>query len=405
MLLKNARYLGNDWLFRKADIRVDGKTIASIQSHIEPLLGEEVIDCSSYLLYPALADNHVHTPDTLLRGLFAGKSLESWCDDTVQGQLEQRLFDFIDASVGSEEFRILTLHAYLQYLKSGVAFIVETGQADESSSALEACIEEIGLKALVDWYDVLADDPSKGDRILRGIHLPEEEDLDRNSFEDTCRLFAESGRMLMTHCLETDFRRDEVLRKFGMSTVELLNTYGMLGERTILFHCIKTTQQDRELLAESKSLIVHCPTSAPGMDLCDLQDRSARIMLGTDFINHDMWETMRRAYATCLDERAVWAMATNSACPALYQGVIQEGKCADVLFIKDDLGLSPLIQCSGFSNTAYNTLMYTRPELIDSVMIDGKFVIRNGRCTTVDEDSLNASYRRIMHRVFGTDLV
>ncbi|MDX9824408.1 MAG: hypothetical protein RBU26_05655, partial [Sphaerochaeta sp.] len=58
----------------------------------------------------------------------------------------------------------------------------------------------------------------------------------------------------------------------------------------------------------------------------------------------------------------------------------------------------------GFSNTAYNTLMHTRAELIDSVMVDGKFVIRNGTCTTVDEAALEKAYAEILRRVYASHL-
>jgi hypothetical protein len=53
------------------------------------------------------------------------------------------LFEYLDNSVGTPAFETLVLYAYLQYVKSGVGFIVETGQADESSGILEACAEKL----------------------------------------------------------------------------------------------------------------------------------------------------------------------------------------------------------------------------------------------------------------------
>src|SRR5574344_2896846 len=170
MLLTNTRYLDETFHLRQADIRITGATIKQIEPHLDPLEGEEVCDCSSYLLYPGLIDAHIHTPDTLLRGLFCDKSLHHWCDDSEQGSLQQRLFNYLDESVPTETFIILVQYAYLRYLKTGVVCIVETGQADFSCRILETTAQETGIKALVDWYD---ETPNKGpvaDTIKRGTH-------------------------------------------------------------------------------------------------------------------------------------------------------------------------------------------------------------------------------------------
>ncbi len=416
MLITNTRYLGSDFELHQADIRIEDSLIVALENNLKPLADEEVIDCSSHLIYPALSDCHTHSPDTLFRGLFSDKSLHRWCDETVQGRLQQQLFDYTDQAVHTSDFPILVLYAYLQYLKAGVACIVETGQADESSQALEACADQIGIKALVDWYDEVPSHEAAAS-LRRGTHLPEEEELEQDGLVRTIERVRKTGWPLMTHCLETAFRRKETLRKFGLSTVELLAKHNLLTDQTILFHCIETTQQDRDLLAASKALLVHCPVSnrisgAREMALSDLLDKHARIGLGTDFLTHDIWEVMRTTYAElkqsdkaeCYDAKTVWKLATTSPCPEIYQGRIEVGMPADLLLVRNTSALSPLVQTKGFSNVAYNTLMHTRADFIDSVMVGGKFVIKNGRCTTVDEEAVECAYREILSRVYGSHL-
>lgn len=418
MLLTNTHYLGGDFELHQADIRIEGSLIVAIEKRLQRKAAEEVIDCSAYLLYPALADCHTHTPDTLLRGLFSDKPLHSWCDDTVQGRLQQQLFEYTDNAVNTPDFRILVLYGYLQYLKAGVACIVETGQADFSSQALETCAHEIGLKTLVDWYDEAPKEALVSTSIARGTHLPEEEELEQDSLISTIERFQATDWPLMTHCLETEFRKSESLRKFGLSTVALLACHNLLNERTILFHCIETTESDRALLASSQALLVHCPisnriSSAHEMALSDLLERGARIGLGTDYLTHDIWEVMRTTYAELkqsgkperYDAKTVWKLATTSPCPTIYNGNIAVGNRADLLFVRKALQLSPLLQTEGFSNTAYNTLIHTRADLIDSVMVDGNFVIKEGVCTTVDEAALEHAYREILQRLYGSMLV
>ena len=418
MLLTNTRYLDETFHLRQADIRITGATIEQIEPHLEPVEGEEVCDCSSYLLYPGLIDAHIHTPDTLLRGLFCDKSLHQWCDDSEQGSLQQRLFTYLDESVPTETFITLVQYAYLRYLKTGVVCIVETGQADFSCQILETTAQETGIKALVDWYD---ETPNKGpvaDTIKRGTHLPEEEDLDQAGLEATKARVAAGQGPLMTHCLETLFRRQEALRKFGISTVKLLNREGLLGKDTLLFHCIETDEEDKQLLCESQAYLVHCPVSnqlcSEGtMALEQLLEAGARIGLGTDFLTHDIWEVLRTTYRELKmgshPERwkaeHVWKLATSSPVPELYQGCIKEGNSADLLFIEDSLDLSPLVELPTFSNAAFNTLTYTRNEHIRQVMVNGKWVIRQGKSVLLDEERLEARYRSCLAEVFSKELI
>jgi 5-methylthioadenosine/S-adenosylhomocysteine deaminase len=389
-----------------------------IEPHLAPLEGEEVFDCASHLLYPGLIDAHVHTPDTLLRGLFCDKSLHQWCDESEQGKLQQRLFDYLDESVPSKAFSTLVQYAYLQYLKTGVVCIVETGQADFSCKALERAAQETGIKALVDWYDEKPSAALLSDTLRRGTHLPEEEDLDLAGFNAAKERVSAGQGPLMTHCLETTFRRQEILRKFGLSTVALLAREGMLNANTILFHCIETDEKDKHLLCESQAYVVHCPVSNQlcsegSMALEQLLEGQARIGLGTDFLTHDIWEVMRTTYRELKmsghpqrwTAEHVWKLATASPIPQLYQGAIKVGNSAALLFINDSLDLSPLVELPSFSNVAFNTLTYTRGEHIREVMVNGQWVIRDRRSCLLDEKALEKQYRALVAEGFAHVLI
>lgn len=418
MLLTNTRYLDETFHLKSADIRISGTKIGMIEPHLEPAVGEEVFDCSSYLLYPGLIDAHVHTPDTLLRGLFCDKSLHQWCDESEQGRLQQRLFDYLDGSVPTDAFRTLVQYAYLRYLKSGVTCIVETGQADSSCQVLEDTAQQAGMKALLDWYEEIPEGSNRSDTIVRGTHLPEEEELDQAGLEAAKERVAAGQGPLMTHCLETTFRRQEALRKFGISTVKLLDREGLLGKDTLLFHCIETDEEDKQLLCESQAYLVHCPVSnqlcSEGtMALGQLLQGGARIGLGTDFLTHDIWEVMRTTYRELkMDSHPerwkaehVWKLATTSPAPQLYQGSIEVGNSADLLFIEDSLSLSPLVELPTFSNVAFNTLTFTRSEHIREVMVNGKWVIRQGKSVLLDEQEIETTYRSLLAEIFSNQLL
>ncbi len=417
MILKRATYLGSDHRLHTQDIRVSGSVISQIQETLEPHEAERIIDCASFIIIPALADCHVHTPDTLLRGAHHDMPLSSWGDDSAQGQLQKKLYDYLDDSVGKDEFKTLVLYSYIQYLRQGVGFIVETGQADNSSSILQECAQQIGLKALVDYYDEDSSQTPATATVSQGIHLPEEEDLTSELLETVRQRCTTDHPYLMTHCLETSWRRSQVQEKFGMSTIELLAKTHMLDNRSILFHCVEASEQDIALLSKHHANVVHCPISnirsgAGNMNLCAMLQQGINITLGTDYLSHDIWETMRTTYGELkqgmrphlYDARTVITMATRNAThiasETSYQGTIEEGSGADLLFLNAHHAISPIIDTPDFSNAVHNLLIYARPDMITHVMVNGKWVIRHKVFVTVDEQEILRQYAEIVNKLF-----
>ncbi len=420
MILKRATYLGADHRLHTQDIRVSGSVISQIQETLEAEEKERIIDCSSFIIVPALADCHVHTPDTLLRGVHRDMSLASWGDESKQGQLQKRLYDYLDSAVGTEEFKTLVLYSYMQYLRQGVGFIVETGQADNSSSILQECALQIGLKALIDYYDEYPPRTPAVGTISQGIHLPEEEDLSLELLEKVREICATDHPFLMTHCLETSSRRAEAVKKFGMSTIELLAKKHMLDKKSILFHCVEASERDIALLATHQANVVHCPVSnirsgSGTMNLCAMLQQNINITLGTDYNSHDIWETMRVTYGELkqgmrphlYDARTVINMATRNAAPIAgetsYQGTIEVGSGADLLFLNAHHAISPIIDSDDFSNVSHNLLIHARPEMITHVMVNGKWVIRHKVFVTIDEQEVLKNYAEVVNRLFPTE--
>lgn len=85
------------------------------------------------------------------------------------------------------------------------------------------------------------------------------------------------------------------------SYTDVYRSCELLGDRTILGHCIHLDEQEIAMLAESRSVVAHCPTSnfflASGiMPLDRLQAAGLRIGLGSDVAGGpelNMWQVMR----------------------------------------------------------------------------------------------------------------
>lgn len=419
MVLQDTRFIGTDHRLHRKDIRIADTKIVQIDDHLHVSAGEEQLDCSDLLVIPALADCHVHSPDTILKGLFNGIDMTDWCDESPLGRLQTSLFDYLDGCVHTPEFRIMVLHAYIQYLHHGVGFIVETGQADDSHRILQSCAEDIGLKAAIDWYDEVPSTPPSCQRLTTTLHLSEEEDLTPESLRDTVSLReANPEKLLMTHCLENTWRLEEVKRKFGISTIRLMHDHHILDERSVLFHCIQVSDEDIELLAQQKANVVCCPVSSIRigegiMPVGKMLARNVKVTLGTDFLDHDMWDCMRFLYSQLSSSEelvtnpaaAVFDMASKNAMQIAqqvgYSGVIAEGAAADLCFLQHDHRFDPLVEQPFHSNALHNILTTGHVSLVQHVMIDGRFVLKDGLCTTVDEGTILSQYEHLLARRFG----
>ena len=190
----------------------------------------------------------------------------------------------------------------------------------------------------------------------------------------------------------------------------------LLNEKSILFHCIQVTEQDIAAIGEAHATVVCCPVStlrgSEGlMPLQRMLAHNVNITIGTDFIQHDIWDSIRCMYTAMSDpefptidrEAAVFAMATSNAGTIFndngYSGLIQLGSSADICCIRHTAELDPLVELSEFSNVLHNVLMQGGKDKVRHLMINGVFVVYDGVCQTVDEEQVVFDYRNLVARL------
>ncbi|HEX8977489.1 MAG TPA: formimidoylglutamate deiminase [Solirubrobacteraceae bacterium] len=107
------------------------------------------------------------------------------------------------------------------------------------------------------------------------------------------------GLVRHVHGAEQARELDECWAEHGCSPIELLADRGYLGPRTSLVHGIHVSERDIQLLAESNTILVTCPTTEgnlgdgtfPGLRY---RDAGVRIAIGTDAqVRIDPFEELR----------------------------------------------------------------------------------------------------------------
>ena len=226
---------------------------------------------------------------------------------------------------------------------------------------------------------------------------------------DSAELARRHGVRLHTHVAETLDEERFCIGRFGRRPVELMEDLGWTGDDVWYAHGIHLSDSEVGRIAGAKTGIAHCPSSNMrlGAGACRVEDLAragARVGLGVDgsASNEDaslvgevhqalLLARVRAAMLgredapRALDSRGAWRLATQGGAECLGRddcGALQAGRCADVAFYRvDDLvhaGVEDVV--AGLALAA--------PARAQTVVVNGRVVVRESRLLTGDEDAI-----------------
>jgi len=225
------------------------------------------------------------------------------------------------------------------------------------------------------------------------------------------RRLAEKLRLpLHIHLSETQWEVNEVMARYRMKPVEYLESLGFLDETVLAAHCVWIEDNEIELLARRKVGVSHCMESnmklASGFaPVVTLLTEGVKVTFGTDGAasNNDLsilseMSTTAKVHKalsnnpTVLDAKTTLLMATRWGADVLglgkKTGSLQKGKRADMITINlRKPHLTPLYNV--YSHIVYAAMASD----IETVMINGKIIVNEGKLCTADEEEIMAKAR------------
>ena len=418
--------------YSTVEVQIAENQISAIAPNLE-VVGTAV-DGQNKLLLPGFVNAHTHSSEMWQRGIIPPIPLELWLAE---------LYDF--APLEPEQVYLSALGTAVETLLSGGTSVVDhlvliPGKEIETIASVVRAYQEIGIRAfigpLIQDESLTAGIPNgeaqrEHETYIRSTEatlalMQEAVDKFHNPSEGVNILVAPTGIQLCSdtlfegcielsdryhlcrhaHLLETKAQKKLAQEKYGCSAVEHLKRIGYLSPRTSLAHCVWLSDDDIAILAETRSTVVHNPLSnlrlgsgiAPilkyrqaGVNVAfgcdgaasnDSQDLLEAIKMGsilhniTDLDYHH-WITPRQSV-----EMASLGGATGLNV-ADELGSLTAGKKADlVLYDLTSLSLLPRTDPIGL-------LILGRPtQAVDSVWVNGKQVVSDGKVTTIDVDAL-----------------
>ena len=387
----------------------------------------ETIDAGGMTAIPGLINAHTHLFQTFMRGLADDKPLLRWLEAAIwPGAL----------AMTEEDFHLAALIGFVENLKCGSTSVLSQHYIQTSTRNMDSVAEAAqrsGIRARLargyadrdPYHPRLQETPEttvrETERLIKRWHSSERIRIEfgplipwgcrADALQNVARLAREWDIGVHIHLSET---RDEVemtRRETGLPPAQWLKSLGVLDERWQLVHCVWLEDEEIELIADAGCAIVHCPVSnmylASGTPrVVEWLNHKIPVALATDGPgsnnSQDMLEVLK--FAACLQKvgtldatallpadvlRMAFAGGATAMGPGSEIGRLAPGALADIVLANlARPHISPVF--SPQSALVYNA----NGNDVDTVIVGGETLVRNGRMTRIDEAALIADCQR-----------
>ena len=412
--------------FQHGAILIDRDRIEKIGPHgtlwaeLEGQPDIDKIDLKGRWVLPGFINTHVHLSQQLARGLGDDVPLLTW--------LHERIWPY-ESSMTEEDSYISSLLCGAEMIRSGVTCFAEAG--GQHLDGMGRAMTELGLRSILARSTM-----DMGEGLPPNWQTTTEEALDvqlehlerwhgraegriqvwfglRTIFNNTDQLILrtkaladEYGVGVHMHVAEVREEVEFARQTRGATTVTHLNDLGVLDRNFLAVHTVWLTDEEIRIFADREVKVSHNPASAMrvlGMaKVPEMIAAGVCVSIGTDgapsnnrmSMVDELWVTsllhkVRLLDPTALPAETILAMATCDGARALLLedqvGSLEAGKKADLVVINPSTpGMLPL------HDPAANMVTSMRAENIESVMVDGQWLMFEQALLTVNEADLLA---------------
>jgi 5-methylthioadenosine/S-adenosylhomocysteine deaminase len=384
----------------------------------------ETVNARRQVAIPGLINGHTHVPMSLFRGIVDDLDLDKW--------LTEYIFPAEARNVDEAFVRAGTRLGLAEMIRGGTTtycdmYYFEDAIADETAKAgVRGVLGETIIDFPVADNKTHAEAMAYAERFVKkwqghplivpalAPHAPYTVSTEHLK---VIRALADKLRApIVTHISETMKEVNDITAQKGMPPLKYLDGIGFLKNDVIAAHVVFPQDGEMDIILRTGLGVVHNPQSnmklASGVaPVPEMLARNVNLGLGTDGAasNNDvnMWEEMDSAAKLhkvfSRDPKVVtaqdaFALATIGSARAVHLekeiGSLEAGKRADIVLVDfDELNQTP------FYNI-YSALVYaTKADDVRSVVIEGKFVMRDRRLLTLNEAQIKRDARAYREKI------
>ena len=427
LLVTNGRLITRDAAqpyFEDGAVVIDGTTIAAVgeAAALKARYPDaEVVDAKGGVIMPGLINAHTHIYSGLARGLAIAGNTPTNFLEVLEGTWWN-----IDRHLTLDGTRASAYATVLDCIRDGVTTIFDHhasfAQIPGSLFAIKDVCQELGIRACL-CYEVSERD---GEEKCRQA-IEENAEFARWAARENNPMIAAmfGGHALFTisdrtfeamvrandgltgfHIHVAEGMNDvyDSLRNYGCRPINRLLYNGLLGEKTVLGHCIHVSPAEMDIIRENGTMVVNNPESNMGnavgcAPVLQMMDKGILVGMGTDAYTHDMLESLKVFLAIQRHNAALpnvgWCEGTrmlfqnNAAIAARYfpqpLGVLKQGAAADVI-VMDYKPFTPFSD----ENIDGHMLFGMCGKNCRTTIINGKVLYQDREFVGIDEERINA---------------
>jgi len=400
----------------------------------EPVLSqlhpeEEVLDAQGQLIMPGNICAHTHFYGAFSRGM------------AIPGEAPKNFYEILaslwwklDKALDEDGVRYSALTLLIDAIKYGTTTIIDHHASpnfiDGSLDVVYHAVKASGLRSSL-CYEVTDRDGQEralagireNVRFIERVEQGEVSPMVKAHFglhasltvsDETLEqcVIENNGRAgFHVHAAEGIVDQEDSLAKHGQRVVERFSDRKVLDEKSILAHGVHLSENEIDLLAQSKSWLTHQPRSnmnnAVGVAPVEkLLQRGVNLCLGNDGFSNAMWQEWFFAYLLQKDHLGdpqamngygVIKIAVNNNSRLATQiweglrvGTIEVGAAADIIFV-DYHAITPL----NAGNLPWHILFGFRDGMVTMTMAGGKVLMKDRKLLFFDEKEIATKSREI----------
>lgn len=433
------------------DILVEGTRITALGPDLAAQAGPgvAVIDAAGRMAVPGFVNAHYHSHDVLAKGLIEGQPLELWSLHSAP----------MGANRSREEVRLRTLLGALECLRSGITTVQDmTNLAPLHEDYVDAVLDayaEAGIRvvcslavrdvapvdtapylrerlppdvqalvgdrasdgrAQLDFIARQIDRRPAGGRLRWALSPSAPQRCTPALLQGIAQLAERRNLPVYTHVYESKWQALHARRNYrdsGGSYIQFLEDLGLLNERLTIVHGVWLSPEEIDRVAARGAAVAlntlsNLKTKSGIAPIVALRRAGVRLAMGCDNCScSDVQNIFQAMKLYCLfsavgdptagDEPAAEALRVATEGGARTAGLgseigaLKPGMKADLVLIDlSDPAFVPF-------NSAVRQLVYSETGRgIETVIVDGRIVMRDRKITTVDEAALHRDVARAM---------
>lgn len=418
-------------LIEDGAVVIDGpyvKEVGKTSDLLQKYSGADFLDAKGKVVMPGFLNAHMHLYSTFARGMaLKGSPPANFVE------ILEKLWWKMDRLLAEEdEIYYSALVPLIEGIKCGTTGILDHhasfGLVDGSLDILERAARDAGVRAVLcyETSDRWGKESSNasirenvrfiqkrnlyGDDLIAatfGLHASltlSDETLEKCSAESQ-RL----GAGFHIHVAEGIADEEDSLKKSGKRIVERLNSFGILGDKTLAVHCVHVNEREMDILKDTHTMVVHNPESnmnnAVGVSpVLKFFKKGILTGLGTDGYTPSMFESAKSAGILQKLATGDPRVGSEETRKMLFEnnrrifnrffkapvGVLKPGALADIIIL-DYYPPTPLKA----DNLFYHLIFGMRENMVDTVIIGGRVVMKDHRLTELDEEEIMAKSKEL----------